>query len=288
MKKFLLYLGITLTIITGLMIFVTSSLVMLSLKEPVDFYGDDFDINEDHKGDRIEADIPFCFGQAAVLTTTTKKNQYVTKKNTYYYVIPAQAPDDDYYFYIAVKVDEDDRSKYENLTNKTFNGETGSIKIEGSLEKLDSEAYDYMLEYVEELYADTDGAFQSEEELRHYVLPICFQPKNISVGKTYIIIDVSLIIATILSWVGFTIANSKAKARQAANLADFQANFPGQSYENTVVINGVGYPKNLFDSVNYSLASGEVVVAIAKIREITGLGLAEAKNVADNWNQYYN
>ena len=85
MKKFLLYLGITLTLITGLMIFVTSSLVMLSLKEPVDFYSDDFDINEDHKGDRIEADIPFCYGQAAVLTTTTKKNQYVTKKNTYYY-----------------------------------------------------------------------------------------------------------------------------------------------------------------------------------------------------------
>lgn len=288
MKKFLLYLSITLTIILGLAIFLTSSLVMLSLKEPIDFYSDDFDINEDHKGDRIEADVPFCFGQAAVLTTTTKKNQYVTKKNTYYYVIPAQSPDDDYYFYIAVKVDEKKRDEFEKLTDKTFNNESGSLKLEGSLEKLDPEAYDYMLEYVEELYADTDGAFQSEEELKHYVLPICFQPKNISVGKTYIIIDVSLLIATILSWVGFIIANSKEKAKRAENEANFQANFPGQSFENSVVINGVAYPKDLFDSVNYSLASGEIVVAIARIREITGLGLAEAKNVADNWNQYYN
>lgn len=287
MKKFLLNLGIILSIAFIAFMFISTDLILLGFKEPVDFYGDDFDITEDHEGERIEADVPCCFGQAAVYTTTTKKNGTTTKRNTYFYVIPAQSPDDDYYFYIAVKVNEKDRSKFDALTTKTFNDEYGSLKLEGSLEKLDSEAYDYMLEYVEELYAESDP-FESEEELKHYVLPLCFQTKNFSAGKTYIIIDICLFVGAVASWIGFFAIKSKENAKRAANQAAFQANFPGQSFEDNVVINGVPYPKHLFDSIDYSLNSGEKIAAIAKLREITGLGLAEAKDIIDNWNIYYN
>ena len=156
MRKFLLTLAIISTICLGIFAFLSYELIFLSFKDPVDFYGDDFDITKDHSGERIEADVPYCFGQAAVYTVTTQSNGTTSKRNTYYYVIPAIAPDDDYYFYIAVKVDEKDRAKFEELTEKTFNDSYGSIKLEGSLEKLEDKAYKYMLDYVEELYADSE------------------------------------------------------------------------------------------------------------------------------------
>lgn len=50
---------------------------------------------------------------------------------------------------------------------------------------------------------------------------------------------------------------------------------------------GVSYPKNSMAHINTYVNNHEVVVAIKELRDMTGLGLAEAKAVIDNWHQYY-
>ncbi len=55
----------------------------------------------------------------------------------------------------------------------------------------------------------------------------------------------------------------------------------------SIVINGVPYSRVALSQVNAYVLTGETVMAIKTFREISGLGLAEAKNVIDNWNQNY-
>lgn len=60
-----------------------------------------------------------------------------------------------------------------------------------------------------------------------------------------------------------------------------------QQFPNEVVINGVHYSKSTFARVNTFVHGSEKVFAIKELREITGVSAEQAKEIVDNWNQYY-
>lgn len=60
-----------------------------------------------------------------------------------------------------------------------------------------------------------------------------------------------------------------------------------REFPNEVVINGVHYPKSAFAQVNTYIKGKETVFAMQALRQITGIGPEQAREVVTNWKQYY-
>ena len=201
--------------------FLSAGYIVRSFKDPIDMYSADFDITKDHKGERIEGEVPFSAGQCVQMTKTTTRKGFKTTTETYYYAIPVNGDDPDYYYYICVEVKEKDVDAFNALTAHLFLGTEGSKKIEGTLTKLDDEVYDYTIDYFKEFYPE-----MSESEIKEYVLPICFEMENYSNAKIAILIDVVLLIVTVFLLYLF-IKSTKTKKASVANVA-FSGNVPVQ------------------------------------------------------------
>ena len=52
-------------------------------------------------------------------------------------------------------------------------------------------------------------------------------------------------------------------------------------------IGGTKVLKADMDRINSLVAAGDAVSAIKELRDITGLGINEAKDIIDNWGNYY-
>lgn len=168
-----------------------------------------------------------------------------------------------------------------------FNGDDSAygattVDFSGTINELDDEIYDLMVEWFEDA-----EIYESDADLKAHVLPLCLTTMNFDASTGYIIANVVLLVLAIISWALFFIGRSKQKARIANAHAQTMAQFPGQNPEDFVVINGVSYPKSSMAHINSYVNNMEKVVAIKELRDITGLELAEAKNVIENWNKYY-
>ena len=53
------------------------------------------------------------------------------------------------------------------------------------------------------------------------------------------------------------------------------------------VIGGAKLPKADMDRINGYVAAGDSVTAIRELRDMTGLGIAEAKDIIDNWGSHH-
>lgn len=281
--------AIIFTIILIAWAWISSKLIFLSFEDPIDIYDGSFNISDHGTGGRIESSLYLSLGECVSETTTTTKNGRTTSSSTdYYYAIPVDGDDPDYYYYICVVVDSDDKSTLNAITNNTydyFNDYDLShldreYKFEGTLKEMDDDVYDYVKDWFKE------GGWTSEE-IKEYVLPIVLTPMNFDMAPAYIIIFIVILLFTILFWVLFFVKKSKLKAQAATAQAQFQAQFPGQEYGQYVVINGVSYPKSSMEHINTYVNNHETITAIQELRNMTGLGLAEAKAVIDNWYQYY-
>ncbi|MDE6673778.1 MAG: hypothetical protein K2K19_03055 [Acetatifactor sp.] len=60
-----------------------------------------------------------------------------------------------------------------------------------------------------------------------------------------------------------------------------------REFPTDVVINGVHYPKSAFVNVDTFVRGREMVFAIQELRKITGIGPEQAREVVNNWKQYY-
>lgn len=60
-----------------------------------------------------------------------------------------------------------------------------------------------------------------------------------------------------------------------------------REFPDEVVINGVHYPKSAFANVDRCVSGRETVFAIQELRRITGIGPDEAREIVNNWKQYY-
>ena len=199
------------TVISVIAIFVSCKYILRSFKEPIDMYGEDFDITKDYIGERIEGEVPFSAGQCVQLTKTTSRKGFKTTSETYYYAIPVNGEDSEYYYYICVEVNKKDSKPFDTLATHFFLGSQGSYKIEGTLKELDDEVYDHTIEYFMDLYPD-----MTEEELKTYVRPICFELENYSNAKYALILDVVLLIVTIILWVTFVMSRRTKNATASA------------------------------------------------------------------------
>lgn len=54
-----------------------------------------------------------------------------------------------------------------------------------------------------------------------------------------------------------------------------------------VIIDGVHYPKSAFTHVDRCIEGRETVFAIQELRQITGISPEKAREVVNNWKQYY-
>lgn len=271
---------------------ISAKLVYLSFQDEEDIYKLGFDIVEHGEGGHIKSDIYASLGTCAYETTTRTKNGATVSSSTdYYYVIPAFDKNDDLYF-ICVLVDSKDASAYQAIT---YNDNAKAVSFEGTINELDDEIYDYMLESMKE-WNDEAGFYASDAELKKHVLPLYLQPMNFDSATVYIIIFLVILALTILMWALFFMKRSKLNAAAAAfqAQAQYQGNVAfgsdGQVMDASQLVNiyGTSYPKSSLAHINTYVNNHENVIAIKELREITGLGLAEAKNIIDNWSQYYN
>lgn len=301
----------------------------MSFQDPVDIYETGFDIVEHEDGGHIKTEIFASFGDCASETLTTTKNGTVTSSSTdYYYIVPVYDKNDEEY-YICIKIDQDDRSLMNKITNETWDYLEGTIDylgsniydFEGTISEVDDEIYDYMLDWFRQA-----EAFDNETELRAHVLPYYLETMHFDAAPSRIIVFVVLLVLTILFWVLFFVKRSKMKNANAAatngmtmnngmysgatlngvpvaNTDPYNTQYNANNYDTnnnaygysttpnagfeTMAINGVSYPKAALDQVNSYVITGQTVQAIKAFRELSGLGLAEAKNVIDNWGQYY-
>lgn len=201
--------------------FLFSKLVFLSFEDPVDMYEDEnFDIIAHGEGGRIKTEIYASLGSCVSETTTTTKNGQTTSSSTdYYYVVPAFDKAGETY-YIVIEVDQDDRSVFNRITNETWNYLEGTIdylgetvtSFEGTINELDDELYDYMLEWFREM-----DLYENETELRAHVLPLCLTTMNFSNAPVYIVIFLVLLALTVLFWVLYFKRRSKLKAINASS-----------------------------------------------------------------------
>ena len=213
------------TLVFVIFVFLSSKYIFRSFKEPIDMYGNNFDITEDYIGERIEGDVPFSLGQCALLTETKSRNGFKTKKETYYYIIPINGADPDYYYYICIATDKDDLKTFDKLTTHFYFETYGSYKIEGTLEELDKETYNYMLDYIRDLYPS-----MSEAELKEYFRPICFEQENYKNAKFALIIDIILFIITIGLWASYIITiRRSSKTASSITTSNIAYTSPGAS-----------------------------------------------------------
>ena len=193
-------------------VFLSTGFIVRSFKEPSDIYDSNFVISNDYIGERLEGEVPFSAGQCAHLTKTSSRKGFKTKSEIYYYAIPVNGEDPENYYYICVEVNENNADTFKALTANLFLGTQGSYKIEGTLKELDSEIYDYSIDYFKDFFPT-----KTDEEIKEHVLPLCLEMENYSSAKYALIIDIVLLIVTGILW-GLFIKSIKTKNASPSNI----------------------------------------------------------------------
>lgn len=253
--------------------------------KPYDIY--DVSYDEIKVGDAVKTEIDVAFDTYATLETTRKnsKTGNVTGRTySYYYIIPVSDGYDSYY--MSVKVNQDDKDLFDDICESTLNGYYADVpyEFEGNVQKLDDEAYKYMKEWFEEVGFGND-------EIDEYVLPICLESCVLSNVRMLTIGGIiAVVIGVFLFALYFVLASKKKKkAAEAVASSSYAEAAPAQAAStNYVEMAGAKFTREELDQINALVVSGSLTDAIREVRDRTGLGLNEAKDIVDNWGNYYN
>ncbi len=256
--------------------------------KPYDIY--DVSYDEIKVGDAVKTEIDVAFDTYATLETTRKnsKTGNVTGRTySYYYIIPVSDGYDSYY--MSVKVNQDDKDLFDDICESTLNGYYADVpyEFEGNVQKLDDEAYKYMKEWFEEVGFGND-------EIDEYVLPICLESCVLSNVRMLTIGGIiAVVIGVFLFALYFVLASKKkkkaAEAVASSSYAEAAQAAPAQAAStNYVEMAGAKFTREELDQINALVVSGSLTDAIREVRDRTGLGLNEAKDIVDNWGNYYN
>lgn len=274
--------GIVFLIFGILLLCVEKTDFLAGFTKPYDIY--DVDAQDIKKGTLVTGDIYAVLDTFGTLETTHTKNGAVTSRSYhYFYIIPVF--DDDNTYYIAVKVSSDDRTAFENIADDTWDYLYGytdyftdrEYELTGTVSKLDDEAYEYMCEWFEEA-----EWFEDDDDIEKYVWPVMIEPKKISSVRFLSFLCLGLMIAGVALIVVYIRGGLK---RSKKNKAETQT---AENYDGYINIAGIRYLKSDFDTVNSQILAGDMESAVMGIRDRTGMGAEEARNIADNWNIYYN
>ena len=264
--------------------------ILYSFQKPVDIYEEDYNFAKEGTGGRIETTFFASLDAAASLTTTHRSRTSSSSTTNYYYIIPVyedSSPMGEEY-YICVEVSEHERSKYDALVDATWdyledeNAEEinhPGIKFTGTAKKLDKKVYSYMKDWFEEA-----EWFEDENDIDKYVLQISLEEKNFEARNVMIIVILVLLALTIL----FFVLGKKRDQKLIKQEEEFRQQVQVVNNDEVYINLPCGsYPRSQLARVDAFIANNEKVQAIAALREITGLGLAEAKEIVDNWYKYY-
>lgn len=190
---------------------------------------------------------------------------------------------------MSVKVNQDDKDLFDDICESTLNGYYADVpyEFEGNVQKLDDEAYKYMKEWFEEVGFGND-------EIDEYVLPICLESCVLSNVRMLTIGGIiAVVIGVFLFALYFVLASKKkkkaAEAVASSSYAEAAQAAPAQAAStNYVEMAGAKFTREELDQINALVVSGSLTDAIREVRDRTGLGLNEAKDIVDNWGNYYN
>lgn len=144
-----------------------------------------------------------------------------------------------------------------------------------------------MKEWFEEAGFDDD-------EIDEYVLPICLEVCVLSNIRILTIAGIAAVVIGILLFVLYFVLASKRKKKAAETVASSSYAEAAQAVQsqtastNYVEIAGAKFTQEELDLINALIASGSITDAIREVRDRTGLGINEAKDIVDNWGNYYN
>lgn len=262
--------------------------ILYSFQEPIDIYEDGYDFAKEGKGGHIDTTLYASLDVAASLTTTTtRRGSTVSSSTNYYYIIPVFTEKGEEYF-VCVEVSESDRSKYEALADATWDyllDETAEdvnhpgIKFTGTVKKLDDEVYEYMKDWFREA-----EWFESDADINERVLPLVLEELNFENRNGLLIADVVLFALAIVFFILGKKRDKKLEEQEEAFRQQVQVVNNDEVYINLPM---GSYPRSELERVEAFLSANNKVQAIAAFRDITGCGLAEAKEVVDNWYKYY-
>lgn len=286
----------------------------------------DVDAGDIKIGDGVKTSIYAVLDTFGTLETTTKNSStgnVTNKKYDYYYIIPVF--DGDETLYMSVKVSSDDKKAFDRIVDDTWSYLTGEsdyftdkeFAAEGNIQKLDDEGYEYMVEWFEDTeWFDT----MDRDEIEEYLLPICLELKNLKTTSIMVYAGFGVVFVGILIIVLHFVIKSNRKKKLAAQQAAYNDGYaaaqngtapvnnaapadnstasqtPDSAYAQTAaysngaeytVIAGAKVPKADMDRINGYVVSGDSITAIRELRDITGLALNDAKDIIDNWGNYY-
>lgn len=281
----------------------------------------DVDAEDIKIGDGIKTSIYAVLDTYGTLETTTKnsKTGSVTGRTYhYYYIIPVFNEDDDDTYFMSVKVSSDDKKAFDRIADDTWDVLLGDadyftdveFEAEGNIQKLDDEGYEYMVEWFEDMeWFGTDD----RDDFEQYLLPICLELKNLKTTSIMVYVSMGVILLGVLVIVIHFVRKSNKKKKEASEQAAFNNGYAAASSDNagssnsetvqtgtaqtdttsyangvdSVLIAGNRVPKADADRINGYVAAGDEITAIREFRDITGLGINEAKEIIDNWGNYY-
>lgn len=277
MKALSAVLGYIIIMLSGMFIWVGWEDMVTAFQEPADIYED---YPEEYKRFMaVDTELYLVLDQFAGIQTQTRKNgAVVSSHNDYYYIIPVFTESETYY--IAAEVDPDERSDYNEVSDLTWDYLTGkadslgskTIEFTGGIGKLDKKVYGYMTEWFEE-----QEYFDDDADIEKYVLPLVLNPFSLQRQKEVAYQMTGLFLLGVLM-VCFGLSKGKKKRPVSQ---------PEEPVNSMINIAGVKYPASNFESVNRAVYNGEKIKAIKELREITGIGLAEAKDIVERWNEYW-
>lgn len=293
MKK-ITKLGLICLLIGIMGLVISAKEIAISYKEPVDLYEDT--ISEIKEDMAVEADISMVLDYCAYeeKTTTNRRFRMLSSTSlTYYYIIPAYIGEQTYF--ICAEVPENKVTTFENLANSTWeylsNGDEtvlGSYKTEGGIFKMDSEIHSYMKEWFE-----LSGFYENSADIDTYVLPYVFSMFDYDRTKQFMFWMIGIAVAglAILAFPYIVVLADRNKGGMAAEVSYAQPQ-PVQAVNRsltrtTIEVAGVEYPIEKFAQADFYMKNGHKGRAMEVIKQVAGVSLAEAKLVADNWDQLY-
>ena len=112
------------------------------------------------------------------------------------------------------------------------------------------------------------------------------------VVRTFSIIGIAGIVFGVLFFVlyfkGSSVKKEKLSVAPAGDAAAVTGETQPASYDSDIVINGVKYMRSDFEIVNEKIQAGDIDGAVNAVRDRTGYGEEEAREVVNNWGKYYN
>ena len=248
--------------------------LIASFKTGIDLYADDTDFFNLSGTNPIDTEFPASLGIFA--------GDMVNQEYKFYYIIPVYSGEELYW--IGLEVAEEDRAVMEQITGVTYSflaeedvrpGEV-SIQKQGILKKLDAQKYQYMLETFREI-----GFYESEQEMEEHVLPLYISTGDPREAREMFLFFLGLFVA------GVMLVIIQFIPKRFTTVVKPQTASRDCYRSKAILLEGIPYPKKMFRQIDIYVKRKETEYAERDLSALTGFSGEEAREIIDNWREYY-